>query len=116
MNLSVGRLGETKASAYLESFGFRILHRNYRTKVGEIDIVAKRDHIIYFFEVKTRKSVMYGQPYEAVTHFKQIHMKRAAQWYVLQNKLEKSKLKLAVISVLIEGKNETINLYELDSL
>lgn len=115
MNLSVGRLGETKASAYLESLGFRILHRNYRTKVGEIDIVAKRDHIVYFIEVKTRKSVKYGKPHEAVTHSKQIHMKRAAQWYVLQNKMEKCKLKLAVISVLINGKNEMITVYELDS-
>lgn len=114
MNQSVGRYGEDLATNYLQLHGFQILHRNYRTKAGEIDIVAEKNEVVYFVEVKTRSSDKHGKPYEAVNYRKQSHMKRCAEWYVLQNNFRKSKLKLAVISILIDGKTETINVYELD--
>ncbi len=114
MNLTFGRKGECIAVEYLKQSGFSVLQTNYRTKVGEIDIVAKKDATIYFIEVKTRTSERYGKPYESVTHTKQAHMKRAAQWYVLQNKIGRSKLKLAVVSILIHGENVSIQMYEFD--
>lgn len=114
MHLSTGIQGENEAASYLVSHGYQILHRNYRTKAGELDIVAQKNATIYFIEVKTRTSERYGKPYESVTHTKQAHMKRAAQWYVLQNKIGRSKLKLSVVSVLIQGESVSIQMYEFD--
>lgn len=98
-NSSVGRLGEDKATSYLLSQGYSILQRNYRTKLGELDIVAKKQGIIIFCEVKTRIGDSKGKPYEAVDKRKLQHLYRACQLYVLQNKLKNAKLSLQVISI-----------------
>ncbi len=98
-NSSVGRLGEDKATSYLLSQGYSILQRNYRTKLGELDIVAQKRGIITFCEVKTRIGDSKGKPYEAVDKCKLQHLYRACQLYVLQNKLKNAKLSLQVISI-----------------
>lgn len=54
-NKRVGILGEDVAVVFLEKHGFSILERNYRNKIGEIDIIAQKDNLIYVFEVKTSK-------------------------------------------------------------
>lgn len=78
----LGRFGEEQAARYLSRLGFMILAINYRTKVGEIDIVAKKNHVLHFVEVKTRSSLTCGRPLEAVTLRKQVHIKRAAQVFL----------------------------------
>lgn len=78
----LGRFGEEKAAHYLSRLGFMIVAINYRTKLGEIDIVAKKNHVLHFVEVKTRSSLTCGKPLEAVTPKKQIHIKRAAQVFL----------------------------------
>lgn len=114
-NIVLGKLGEDRAVDYLVKNSFTIRDRNFRTKSGEIDIVAQKSGTIYFIEVKTRSGEgKHGKPYEAVTYGKQIHMRRSAEWYVLKNKLQKSKLRLAVVSVEIQNDTETVKLYELD--
>jgi putative endonuclease len=113
-NIALGKLGEDHAVSYLVKNGFTVVERNYRTKSGEIDIVAQQAGTIYFIEVKTRTSAVHGKPYEAVTYGKQVHMRRSAEWYVLKNNLQKSKLRLAVVSVEIQNNTETVMLYELD--
>ena len=55
LNKKIGDLGEDIAIVFLEKRGFQIVERNYRTKLGEIDIVAERDGFYYVFEVKTLK-------------------------------------------------------------
>lgn len=55
-NKSVGNAGETKAAEYLQSKGFEIVARNWRTRRGEIDIIAKKEEILVFAEVKTLPS------------------------------------------------------------
>jgi putative endonuclease len=115
MNLAVGRIGEQRAQDYLRSHSFLLRHTNYRTKSGEIDIVAEKDNIVYFIEVKTRVGTSHGKPYEAVTYRKQQHMERSAQWYILQNKLQRSKLRLSVISIelLPSGETKAIAMFDL---
>jgi putative endonuclease len=112
---STGKLGETLATDYLKNKGYSILHRNYRTPLGELDIIAKKNDTICFFEVKTRSSDKKGKPYEAVNFYKLQHLKRAIELYVLQNKLQTYKLSLSVISIIIgQGqKPETIQQYDL---
>ena len=96
---SVGIIGEDHASHYLSLLGFFIKERNYRTKLGEMDIIAMKDNKLYFCEVKTRIGDLHGKPYEAVTFRKLQHIKRVAQAYLLQNSIKNSKLSLQVISI-----------------
>lgn len=95
----VGCIGEHLAQQYLISNGYKIKECNYRTKLGEIDIVALKDAKLYFCEVKTRVGDLHGKPYEAVTYRKLQHMKRSAQAYLLQNSVKSGKLSLQVISI-----------------
>ncbi len=80
----IGTFGETKAANYLKRRGYQILCRNYRTKAGELDIIAKDGDCVVFVEVKTRTNLEYGTPAEAVSYYKQSHMLRAAQYYLMQ--------------------------------
>ncbi len=96
---SIGKKGEDIAKNYLISLGFAIKELNYRTKLGELDIVAEKNKVLYFCEVKTRIGDSHGKPYEAVTYRKLSHIYRVAQAYVLQNVLKNSKLSVQIISI-----------------
>ena len=78
----LGQIGENTAADVLRAKGYRILKQNYRCRYGEIDIIAERYGDMSFVEVKTRQSLNYGRPCEAVTEEKRRHMKRAAQCYL----------------------------------
>lgn len=62
----LGFFGEQKAAGYLKRQGYEIVVRNYRCPFGEVDIIAKKDGVLAFVEVKTRTSDNFGQPNEAV--------------------------------------------------
>jgi len=96
---SVGTIGEEYARNYLTSHGFIIREQNFRTNLGELDIIAQKKNTIYFCEVKTRRGDAHGKPYEAVTYRKLHHIQRVAQVYLLQNTLKNCKLSVQVISV-----------------
>ena len=96
---SIGRLGESLAKKYLLSLGYMIKDQNFRTSLGELDIVAEKEKKIYFCEVKTRIGDLHGKPYEAVTYRKLQHIQRVAQAYLLQNGIKTSKLSVQVISI-----------------
>ncbi|MBE0503799.1 MAG: YraN family protein [Desulfuromonadales bacterium] len=80
--LSLGRCGEEAAALYLAEQGYRIVARNLRTPVGEIDIIAQQGKLLIFIEVKTRRSLAFGSPQEAVGPRKQRQIIRTAQWYL----------------------------------
>lgn len=67
---------------YLQRQGIRILERNYRTPVGEIDIIARKGKTLLFIEVKTRRTPAFGTPQEAVGPTKQRQIVRTAQWFL----------------------------------
>jgi putative endonuclease len=77
-----GKWGESKAADYLQSKGYTILERNVRTAHGEIDIVAVREGLLVFVEVRTRSSHNFGYPEESVTRRKQAYMLSAAEEYI----------------------------------
>lgn len=81
-----GLSGEDSACAYLEAHGYKILKRNYRCYSGEIDIIASKDNVLSFVEVKTRSNVRYGLPREAVTYDKQRKIRRSAENYLAMTK------------------------------
>ncbi|HEX8932313.1 MAG TPA: YraN family protein [Patescibacteria group bacterium] len=65
-----GRRGEDLACEYLKKLNFKIIERNFRIRVGEIDIVAIDDLTLVFVEVKTRKTTEFGIPLEQITPWK----------------------------------------------
>ena len=67
----------------LVTLGFTVLERNVICPLGEIDIVAQRSRVRYFIEVKTRSSLVFGQPSEAVTSSKQHRLRRLANYYIV---------------------------------
>ena len=75
----LGRRGEDRAAAFLLAKGYVCLARNWRCKAGEIDLVVQKDGDIRFVEVKTRRSMTYGGPEEAITAVKLRHMREAAE-------------------------------------
>lgn len=87
-NKSVGDFGENSACTYLKHRGYKILERNYRSRSGEIDIVAEKQGYVVFVEVKTRNTEDFGAPAEAVNAVKQQKIANTAQCYILQNSVD----------------------------
>jgi putative endonuclease len=84
-NQVLGRWGEDVAVGYLKNNAYKILARNYRTRHGEIDIVAEKEGAIIFVEVKLRSSIEFGFPEDAVTPRKQAHLLQAAEKYFIDH-------------------------------
>lgn len=83
---STGRAAEDAAAEFLKTKGYKIIDQNWRTKMCEIDIVAKKKKVLYFVEVKYRKSDSFGGGLEYITPKKLDQMKFAAKYYVSENK------------------------------
>lgn len=81
-NGELGKIGENIAADILRGNGYRIMQRNYRCKMGEVDIIAAKGPYLSFIEVKTRQSRNYGRPCEAVDETKQRHIRNAATCYL----------------------------------
>lgn len=98
---ALGRWGEDLAVRHLQAAGYEVLARNWRCRVGELDIVARLAGELVFVEVKTRSSKAYGEPAEAVTPVKarRIHV-LAFQWLADHRPPGNHQLRFDVISVL----------------
>ena len=72
----LGAVGETLAARYYERLGFEVLARNWRCATGELDLVVGRGDLVVFVEVKSRSSLAFGHPAEAVTRDKQRRIRR----------------------------------------
>ena len=79
----LGEEGERAAARFLEARGYRILERNYRTRRGEIDLIAEDGRILVFVEVKVRLDDRFGGPAAAITRAKQARIARLAQQYLV---------------------------------
>lgn len=96
----VGQAGEKAAAALLRKEGFRIIAYNFKTPLGEIDVIAEEGNVLCFIEVKTRRSVAYGSPAEAVTPRKQRQIARVAAVYVSRNCPEGRDCRFDVVTVI----------------
>ncbi len=94
-----GIAAEDKAVEYLKKIGYKIIARNFNTKFGELDIVAKDKRAVVFAEVKFRKNLQYGLPHEFVTRNKAEKLKKAAWVYIKQNNISNTDLRFDVISI-----------------
>lgn len=99
-NRKSGIEGENLAVEYLKKQGYKILERNFKTKVGEIDIVADDNGTIVFVEVKSRENTKFGQPIESITPQKVHSIIRTAQWYLSKHRAYDRACRFDVIEIL----------------
>lgn len=104
---TIGSKGETLAVNFLQSKGYRIIAKNYKTPIGEIDIIAEDGKTLVFVEVKTRSNNSYGYPFEAVTAQKQNKLKNLALLY-LKNQKKDFPVRFDVLSINITASNSAV--------
>lgn len=97
-----GRRGEDVAAWVLERKGWRIVERNYRCREGEIDLVAAREGVLAFVEVKARRSRAFGAPAEAVTAAKRRRVRDTALRYLSDRHPGAALVRFDVVDVLFE--------------
>ena len=96
---TLGKAGEDAACAALQARGYEILARRYRTRMGEIDIVARDGRTVVFVEVKTRASSGWGSPADAVTSHKKARVRRMAIDYLWRTGLLDEPSRFDVVAV-----------------
>jgi putative endonuclease len=106
-NLSYGKEGEILAAKHLIRNGYQILERNFKTRMGEIDIIARNDGYLVFVEVKARQSDNFGGPASAMTLSKQRKLNQMAKAYMAFKNVE-SNARFDV--VLIHGSLDSVKI------
>lgn len=109
---AVGKFGEDLVCRHLKKNGYRILERNFRTRFGEIDIIAAKKGHTAFVEVKTRNTDDYGAPAESVGVRKQRSIILAAQAYITQTGHARDVFSFDVAEVFLKESKPTIHYIE----
>lgn len=97
--LQFGREGESAAIDFLKKKGYRILEKNFRSKLGEIDIIAEQAGVIVFVEVKARSSHEFGHPLTALTPAKQKKIIQTAQSFLAQKRIVDKPVRFDVVAL-----------------
>lgn len=105
---SIGKRGEHLACRFLESKKIDIVARNWRLGKGEIDIIGKDKDTLVFVEVKYRRSLVYGEPEEALTRKKQEMLRAAITGYIVKHRVRR--FRVDVVAVLEMGGKVSIRL------
>ncbi len=98
---AVGEYGERLAERYLVGQGLTVLERRWRCRLGEIDIVAVDGGCLVVCEVKTRRSLLAGSPFEAVTPVKLARLRRLAGAWLEQQPVRFAEVRIDVVSVVV---------------
>lgn len=104
----LGRVGELEAIEFLIQNGFQILATNWRFRRDEVDVICQNNEYLVFVEVKTRSSREFGDPSDAVTNAKMMHLIEAAEEYIVSKNIEKE-TRFDVIEVVVNGNEFNIN-------
>jgi len=96
---SIGQQGEQMAANFLEDKGYTILERNYRFGKGEIDIIAEKDQMLIFVEVKTKKFGDFGDPINWVRRSKQLQIGRIARGFLFEREITDRDCRFDVITL-----------------
>ncbi len=97
---ALGRRGEDLAHRYLQKAGYAVVARNYRAGAdSEIDIVARKDDVLVFVEVKSRRTAEYGAPERAIDSSKHKNIMRGARAFTTRGGIDWSQVRFDVISV-----------------
>ncbi|WP_090735547.1 YraN family protein [Paenibacillus sp. Mc5Re-14] len=110
-----GAMGEEAAALFLENLGYRILERNWRCRSGEIDLIAKQEHILVFIEVRSRSSSKYGTPAESVTARKITQVRQTAAVYLHMNGMGEFPIRFDMISVRLSAETAVVTDHYIDA-
>jgi putative endonuclease len=102
----VGDIGEELAVKFLEEKGYIILDRNYRSRFGEIDIIAKYKDYYIFIEVKTRRFISYGRPAEAINSVKINRIMKTVNFYLSHKKIHDCNMRIDAIEIFIKNSKD----------
>ncbi len=105
-----GRRGEDEAIKYLERRGYKILMKNYRCRLGEIDVIATEGDTLVFVEVKTRGGDEFGSGVESVDARKQRRIIAVSEVYMSENNLPDKAVRYDVVSIGREGSELSVEL------
>jgi len=109
---SLGDRGEELAAAFLKKQGYKILERNYRTPLGEIDLIARHLGALVFIEVKTRSGGRFGAGQEAVHSGKQARLRKLADYYLKKKRLGEVTVRFDVVGILWRDDKPRIELIQ----
>jgi putative endonuclease len=114
-HLVVGRTGERAVEIAYVRRGYRVLARNWRCRVGELDLVVARGDVVVFCEVKTRRGRRFGEPWQAVDARKQAKLRNVAQAFLIASRLRPTSTRFDVASVTVAarpGGDALVRVYE----
>lgn len=114
LNKLKGDIGEDVAAKFLAKKGFKIVERNFKSKLGEIDIVALDGDTLVFVEVKKRTTAKFGLPREAVDFNKQQKLIKNALYYIQTTNAYKLKKRFDVVEILDEKITHIPNAFEVN--
>ncbi|MCF6094339.1 YraN family protein [Microaerobacter geothermalis] len=103
----LGALGEELAVQYLLKKGYKIIQRNYRCPLGELDIIAKEGKELIFVEVRTKSTLSFGSGLESITYAKRRKLVQLGQYFLSQNFQHHVHYRFDVISIFIPRSNES---------
>ncbi len=98
-----GRGAEDAAATFLTQSGYQILDRNFRTRQGELDVVARRDGVLCFVEVRQRSRSDHGTPEESITRQKRRRLAAAAEQYLVARGFSAEPCRFDVVAIDGEG-------------
>ncbi len=110
-NQVFGLKGETLACKKLKKMGYKIIERNYKCKLGELDIIAMHKGVLVFVEVKSRTSLLFGRPCLAVDEYKQQKLIKLAQYYINTTEQYNILCRFDVVEVLDDSVNVIQNAF-----
>lgn len=99
----LGRRGEATAAVYLQRCGLRVIDRNWRCRAGEIDIIALDGDCLVVVEVKTRSSINYGHPFEAIGVEKLARLQRLARLWCREHEFRYVRRRIDALAVIDDG-------------
>ena len=106
--IELGAKGEELAVRYLKKRGYRIVERNYRTRLGEIDIIAEQGDDLVFIEVKTRSDTLFGSAFESVTKQKQKQLSKVALEYISKEDCHNRPARFDVVAIELQKGSNTL--------
>ena len=112
---ALGDFGERVAAAHLEANGYRILATNFRVREGEVDIVAERDGVVAFVEVKTRRGDAMGSALEAIDRRKAQRLLIAAEAFAQQHPDLPADRRIDLIAIDLDAAGRLVSLQHIES-
>jgi putative endonuclease len=103
-----GTEGEQLALSLLSGLGYRLVERNWRCRVGEIDLIMTDGPVLVFVEVKTRRGAAYGLPQEAVGRRKRVRLRRLAECYLKATGGGRREVRFDVVGITLAGSGASL--------